>query len=115
MARCHVCGSPADENGAAYRCSYCDEVVCERHRLPENHACTGTRNEERADESDGPQSADFYEANLPGTTPRRQRRRTDSGPDVDPDGSLSEGDATGESDSASERSLFERIRDFLFG
>ena len=115
MARCHVCESLTDRTGAVYRCSYCGEPVCEAHRLPENHGCVGPRNEENPNGADGPQSADFSGSNLPGSSPRRKRRRTDSGPDVNPDGSISESDAAREPEAVSERSLFDRLRAFLFG
>lgn len=38
VPRCHVCGRDID---MPYRCSYCDDVHCEQHRLPEAHQCPG--------------------------------------------------------------------------
>lgn len=115
MTRCHVCGSATNRNGTVYRCSYCEELVCETHRLPENHSCAGSRTENESVENDGPESTDFSESNLPGSAPRRTRRRTDSGPDVDPDGSMSGNNTEETSDTDSGRTLLAKIRSLLFG
>lgn len=34
---CHLCGKQND--GLPFRCSYCGEIFCGEHRLPENHVC----------------------------------------------------------------------------
>lgn len=40
MSDCVVCG---DGSTLLFRCSYCDGVYCESHRLPEAHECDGVR------------------------------------------------------------------------
>jgi hypothetical protein len=37
MAECIACD--ADLSGVTHRCRYCEEPVCQDHRLPENHDC----------------------------------------------------------------------------
>ena len=41
--RCEYCGSKATGLDA-YICRYCDKYHCSKHRLPENHKCTGNPN-----------------------------------------------------------------------
>lgn len=36
---CKVCGKPVKP--LPYTCSYCGEVFCVEHRLPEKHGCAG--------------------------------------------------------------------------
>lgn len=38
MAECQHCG---EESNLPFRCSYCDVVLCNDHRLPESHDCDG--------------------------------------------------------------------------
>lgn len=38
VPRCEVCGRDVD---MPYSCSYCGDVHCEDHRLPESHGCAG--------------------------------------------------------------------------
>lgn len=37
MAECAACGTVLE--GITHRCRYCEEPVCDDHRLPENHDC----------------------------------------------------------------------------
>lgn len=40
MTECAVCG---DGTSLSFRCSYCEGIYCETHRLPEAHACDGVQ------------------------------------------------------------------------
>lgn len=89
MAGCHVCGAPTSENGPRYRCAYCGELVCETHRLPENHDCTGERlDDDESPMGRGPKPMDLTGKHFPGRTPESKHQKTDSSPDVAVDGSI---------------------------
>lgn len=89
MVHCHICGTPTNENGPPYRCAYCGELVCEAHRLPENHQCTGERlADDESPEGRGPKPMDLSGRHFPGSTPESKHQKTDSSPDVAIDGSI---------------------------
>ena len=52
MSTCVECGDNVSEDESPYRCSYCDQLVCGEHRLPENHACTGILSTKKPQEAD---------------------------------------------------------------
>jgi hypothetical protein len=37
IKKCELCGN--EIIGFPYKCKYCNNVYCLKHRLPENHAC----------------------------------------------------------------------------
>lgn len=86
MTDCHVCGSPTNVDGPPYRCAYCGRLVCEDHRLPENHRCSGSRLPD--DESVAgrePKRMNLETERLPGSTPKDTGLKS---PDVAIDGSV---------------------------
>jgi hypothetical protein len=89
MNGCHLCGESTNKNGPPYRCAYCGELVCQEHRLPENHNCTGERlPEDESPIGKGPEPMDLSEQSLPGKTPESKHGKTGSSPDVALDGSI---------------------------
>ncbi|WP_410766213.1 AN1-type zinc finger domain-containing protein [Haloferax sp. DFSO60] len=89
MVNCHVCGTPTNKNGPPYRCAYCGNLVCEAHRLPENHRCTGERlDDDESPKGRGPKPMDLSARDFPGHIPESKHQKTDSSPDVAIDGSI---------------------------
>jgi predicted nucleic acid binding AN1-type Zn finger protein len=40
--KCNFCGKKYQNSTDRFRCKYCDKCFCTKHRLPENHNCTGS-------------------------------------------------------------------------
>lgn len=121
MGSCHIPECDGDE-GLAYRCNECGELICSSHRLPENHACIGLLPaddltfEERirdvaAVEGTTPDGIDLSDDQILGTTSEPDY---ESSPDVAVDGSIKRsGESTGpDSDSTG---LLGRLRVLLLG
>lgn len=50
MANCSTCG---DQTSMPFTCKFCEQSFCSRHRLPENHDCTGLENYKKQSHEEG--------------------------------------------------------------
>lgn len=82
MARCEYCR----DEGARFRCNWCDQVHCGPHRLPEKHDCDGSQYEYQKKKENTVEPID------PNSVGRTGKRPTgdfgESSPDISPDGSI---------------------------
>lgn len=60
MGHCTLCG---DEQEFPFECSYCGLTFCSKHRLPENHLCSGLR--EKQHEASKPPSNNAEPESIP--------------------------------------------------
>lgn len=82
MARCDYC---LDE-GARFRCNWCEQPYCGYHRLPENHDCDGSQYEYHENEENVVEPIDSNSIGRTGKRPTGDFG--ESSPDVAPDGSI---------------------------
>jgi len=82
MDRCEYC----QDEGARFRCNWCDQVYCGHHRLPEKHDCDGSQYEYHENEKSAVEPLD---SNAVGRTGKRPTGDFgDQSPGIAPDGSI---------------------------